>query len=207
MDPACAAAAVAAGRLLESLGHDVEDASPDALDTHAQLKDRGSGALPAYIAREVERWQEWTGQHVPPEELEPLTAALAEQGRELSATELLAAREGQETYTRAVARWWADGWDLLLTPTTAVTQPLIGAMGPLAPMSDILTGMAGCSAFTSPFNVTGQPAISLPLGSTADGLPVGVQLVAAYGREDLLIRVASQLESARPWAGLAPSAG
>ena len=58
--------------------------------------------------------------------------------------------------------------------------------------------------FTAQFNVTGQPAISLPLYWTADGLPVGSQLVAAYGREDVLVRVAAQLEAAAPWPTIAP---
>jgi amidase len=61
------------------------------------------------------------------------------------------------------------------------------------------------AAFTPPYNATGQPAISLPLHWNADGLPIGVQLVAAYGREDLLIAVASQLEVAEPWADRHPS--
>jgi amidase len=59
-------------------------------------------------------------------------------------------------------------------------------------------------AFTPQFNATGQPAINLPLHWNADGLPVGVQLVAAYGREDLLIRIAAQLEAAAPWADRHP---
>ena len=102
-------------------------------------------------------------------------------------------------------QWWADGWDLLLTPTLAEPPPPLeefasNADDPAAPMR-----RAGrFCPFTPAFNMSGQPAISLPLHWSDDGLPVGVQLVAAYGREDLLLRVASQLESAHPWADRHP---
>ena len=77
----------------------------------------------------------------------------------------------------------------------------IGALDPLP--GDPMAGMRRAAEFvpfTPPFNTTGQPAINVPLHWNDDGLPIGVQLVAAYGRDDLLIRVASQLESAAPWA-------
>jgi amidase len=97
-------------------------------------------------------------------------------------------------------QWWADGWDLLLTPTVSEPPPPLAEFEndpqhPTAPMR-----RAGqFAAFTPPFNMSGQPAISLPLYRNAEGLPIGIQLAAAYGREDILIRVAAQLESAHPW--------
>ena len=93
--------------------------------------------------------------------------------------------------------WWADGWDLLLSPTLSEPPVRIGEHD--ATPDDPMAGMkraADFVSFTPPFNTSGQPAISLPLHVTPDGRPVGVQLAAAYGREDVLIQVASQLESA-----------
>jgi amidase len=109
-------------------------------------------------------------------------------------------------FRRATQQWWSDGWDLLLTPTLAEPPTALGefandAQHPMAPMAR----SAQYVAFTPAFNASGQPAISLPLHWTPDGLPVGVQLVAAYGREDLLLRVAAHLELAQPWAHRRPS--
>jgi amidase len=104
-----------------------------------------------------------------------------------------------------VQQWWEEGWDLLVTPTIPEPPPPLGdfAAQPGNPFWPITRSVVEV-AYTIPFNMTGQPAISLPLHWTADGLPVGTQLVAAYGREDLLLRVAAQLERARPWADRRP---
>jgi amidase len=106
--------------------------------------------------------------------------------------------------TRKVAEWFTD-FDLLLTPTLAEPPPLLGEFD--SPPDNPLHGLFRAAAlvpFTPPFNVTGQPAISLPLHWNDAGLPIGVQLVAPYGREDVLIRVAAQLEQAQPWADRRP---
>ena len=98
-----------------------------------------------------------------------------------------------------MASWW-NNFDLLLTPTTAQPPARIGELTPTD--DDPVRGSKGSlpySVYTSPFNCTGQPAISLPIGSS-DGLPVGVQLVGAYGREDLLLSVAGQLERIEDWS-------
>ncbi|MEO7371896.1 MAG: amidase family protein, partial [Ilumatobacteraceae bacterium] len=106
---------------------------------------------------------------------------------------------------REMLSWWypsdgTAGHDLLLTPVLATPPPPIGYLsGPEGGMR-----VRELLQFTAQFNVTGQPAISLPLYWTADGLPVGVQLVAGFGREDVLVRIAAQLEAAQPWAGRRP---
>jgi amidase len=113
-------------------------------------------------------------------------------GRSVSAVDLLAAQSLLLEQTAQALTWW-DRFDLLITPTTANAPTLLG---------DYTKGYQSGrgSAFTRPFNVTGQPAISLPLGWPADGLPRGVQLIAPLGCDDLLITVAAALEIAEPWA-------
>jgi amidase len=86
--------------------------------------------------------------------------------------------------------WW-DSFDVLITPSTASPASILGTY------THEPSGFG--SAFTRPFNLTGQPAMTVPFGWPSDGLPRGVQLISGYGREDLLIRVASALELAEPW--------
>ncbi|MDQ3146951.1 MAG: amidase [Actinomycetota bacterium] len=185
----CVAAVEVAVTLLDSCGHDVSASSPAALDESSAA---GMVLFPVAIARDLERWSERTGEPIGSGDVEPWNWNLAELGRSVSATQYLAAVEMLQSWTRRLAAWWEEGFDLLLTPTMPVVPPVIGTVA----AEDVIA--YGC--FTTPWNITGQPAISLPLHHAPDGLPVGVQLVAAYGREDLLLRVAAQLEQAAPWA-------
>jgi amidase len=200
----CVAAVAATAALLEELGHDV------APDDFAPLDDPGFHEaipvlFPVFIARELDRWSERLGRTIAPSELEPWNALQAEVGAATTGPQYVQGIERAHRYGRGLASWWADGHDLLLTPM--ITEPpfLLGELGgpSVDPMAAFVR-LGGLTSFTMPFNVSGQPAISLPLHWSDDGLPIGVQLVAAYGRDDLLLRVAAQLEEARPWASRRP---
>jgi amidase len=204
VDAECAAAARRAAQLLEGLGHAIEDSHPPALDEpHAM--NAFVTVVAVSVARALETWSSRVGRAVEKDSVEPLTWALAEMARTWSSTRYLEAIESVHAFGRRVAAWWDQGFDLLLTPTTAEPAPLLGEMTspPDVPLKGFLRA-APFGAFTSSFNLSGQPAVSLPLHWTREGLPVGVQLVAAMGREDLLLRVASQLEEAAPWAQRRP---
>ena len=203
--PECQAAVDAAAKLLEELGHNVEDSHPATLDD--------PGEIANFVVRwtvgvdwNIKYWSAAIGREIGPDDVEPCTWALAEQGRNYTGGDYLRALEEAQRSTRQIASWWADdGFDLLLTPTCAEPPPPLGEFesppdNPAAPLMRAVP----FGTFTAGFNTTGQPAISLPLHWTADGLPVGVQLVAAYGREDLLLRIAAQIEQARPWADRRP---
>jgi len=202
--PDCVAAVTAAARLLESLGHIIEESHPAALDDPEVLPP-WTTVVTSALAWEIDLWSRKTGKTITKSDVEPLTWAMVEIGRIWSASDYIAARESLQAHTRRVANWWVEGFDLLLTPTLAEPPPHLGAF-PSTPDEPLksMSRQTPFVTFTSPFNITGQPAISLPLHWNAAGLPVGIQLVAAYGREDVLIRIASQLEQARPWADRRP---
>ena len=146
-----------------------------------------------------------SGGELTADDVEPVNWHLAETARGLSAVDLATAQGAAVAFRRRVHQWWADGWDLLLTPTLAEPPLPLGTIAndPDDPGAPSRRAGAFCP-FTPPFNMSGQPAISLPLHWNGDGLPIGVQLVAAYGREDVLLRVAAQLEQAQPWVDRHP---
>jgi amidase len=202
--PDCTLAAESAGRLLESLGHEVDASHPKDV-AGSLLIPHSLVIISAAQARMIESFSEVLGRPLGADDMDSDNWAVTEMGQEASATRYLAAVEAHHRYQRSVAAWWEDGFDLLVTPTIAGLPPRVGEMrpDPARPL-DAFMRSAALLPFTVPFNVTGQPAISLPLHMNEAGLPIGVQLVAAFGREDLLIRVASQLEEAVNWSGRKP---
>jgi amidase len=200
-DPECRAAVSTTAALLESLRHHVEPSAPEALFD----ADFGRNFVTVIAAdtalffRDIERL---LGRAVDDDEVEPRNARYRAAGGEIDAPTYLAARAGIGVWARQMAAWWSS-YDVLLTPTLGAPPPRLGWFTEEGPDREG-PRIGSFSPYTAPFNMTGQPAISLPLHWTTDGLPVGTQLVAAYGREDLLVRLAAQLETAAPWADKRP---
>ncbi len=197
--PECVEATTTTARQLEALGHIVEPAFPAALHD-PDLPSSFPAIWASSTAHTLNRIGEWLGREVTADDVEPGTWMMAQVAKTISGVDLQAAQSGQARFRRAVTAWWED-FDLLLTPTTAEPPPKIGQLcsTPGDPMG-ASKGSIPYAVFTAPFNVSGQPAISLPVHRTTDGLPVGAQLVGAYGREDLLLAVGAQLETAIDWA-------
>ncbi|GAA4531573.1 amidase [Amycolatopsis samaneae] len=205
--PDCVAAVERTGALLASLGHHVESTAAVPLDAPGMF-DTMPALLTAVVAWELDAWSHTLGEEVPLSTLEPMNAMFAEAGRAVTATQWLAGMTAAQRWSRGVAALWENELDVLLVPTMPAPPAELGELAPdAATPEELAAGVAWRAAFTAPFNITGQPAISLPLHWNAEGLPVGVQLVAAQNREDVLIRVAAQLEQAAPWAGRRPPVG
>jgi amidase len=200
----CKAAVERAAAVLSDLGHRVEPGGPPALfEEDRALRGLMFGPLEyrlclRSLARMLGRW-------VRPDDVEPFLWRLADlEGATLRAEDLVEISEDEQGWVVRVASWFSvQGFDLLVTPTVPVPPPRLDALDgkrvePLALLDRLIPHMA----FTEPWNATGHPALSLPLHRTPEGLPVGVQLVARTGREDLLLRVAAQLETHLPWSEL-----
>lgn len=195
VDDACAAATTATAKLLSELGHHVSDDAPayplDALTAVMSV------CMIAPMTAEIDARLAELGRPLADDDLEPFTRVLYDIGKTLDAAAVVRALQEVERAGQVIGELFVDH-DVLVTPTIARTVPRLGVLDTTVPES-MYANAAAYSGMTSPFNVTGQPAISLPMGVDDDGLPVGVQLVAAYGREDVLLRVAAQLEVAQPW--------
>ena len=202
--PECVQAVQRTARHLESLGHQVKEARPAAWQSPESFEATLAHFMVAYgvwTAAELDRVAAMIGRPVTESDVEPGTWIIAEPGRSATGLAYLAAIESFHNVSRETAKFWSEeGFDLLLTPTVPEPPPLLGQFhddnNPLAG----LMRSSQIIPFVAPFNITGQPAISLPLHMSEMGLPIGVQFVAASYREDLLLRLAAELETTMPWS-------
>ncbi len=195
-DEACTAGARAAAAALEGLGHSVQEVEVPTISEEM---------IPPFIALTQAGLADYDG--VDWSAVEPHIAHQRKASGELAAYEFaLAARNLELLSRRELVRWGRD-FDVLLTPTSAILPPVAGSIlaaqhaAPDQPVLDVVASVA----FTAFGNVTGLPAVSLPLHWTDAGLPVGVQLVGGPWQEALLISLAAQLERAMPWDARRPS--
>jgi len=195
----------ATGKLLESLGHHVEVAHPVALDD-ATFGDMFLAVVIAHIANDVATLEKQFGVSLTTDDIEPGNHLMAQFGYATNVVTYLQAVTWLHSWSRKVASWWlprdtAKPFDILVTPTLAGPPPKIGELSG----DDSTERLREIMQYTAQFNMTGQPAISLPLHMSKSGLPMGVQFVGAPYREDVLIRLAAQLEAAAPWSARRPA--
>jgi amidase len=193
VDEEPAAAATAAARALESLGHEVVEGVPawDDDSFRSSWSTFTTGTC-QHLVRVIERLH---GRPVDAEKLEPATRAWLIDAPPMPLVDYLEACERLWAFGRRIQAGWAPN-AVLLTPTLTRLPAPVGEMRSQAGVTD---DAGRFSAFVRIWNVTGQPAISLPFAETAAGVPVGVQLVGAHGYDDVLLGVAAQLEAAVGW--------
>jgi len=199
----CVRAVREAAGLCEELGHDVFDFTPGDLDGDA-LTEAFLVLYVSGVAASIAGWARQTGRTPAEADFEPLTWAMRGIGDSRTPADYLLAVAHLQLFSRQVAGWFA-GFDVWLMPVLAEPPLPLGSFDapPDQPLLPLLRAGAWCP-FTPIANITGQPAMSVPLHWNADGLPVGSQFVGRYGDEATLFRLAGQLEQARPWAGRRP---
>jgi amidase len=203
VDPEVVAATETVGALLEWLGHPVETARPefDAEDVVESLMLSGIAAGLAVL-------RGGRGRRPDPSLLEAVSRAFIREAEATTAMDVLTMLDAQHRVARPIGLFFAHRYDVLVTPTLGQLPAPHGTLDYDNPAHDArgwLRTIFAYGPFTAPFNASGTPAISLPLGQSRAGLPIGVQLAAGYGREDLLLRLAAQLEEAAPWRDRQPS--
>jgi len=204
----CVEAVHKAAKLAEALGHSVDDGSiADVLPTGEGGPDLEESFLTRWAAGQAATLTQLgmlIGRPVTEDDVEKLTWDMAQIGHERDGSRYLLDVGLHQMLSRMVAGWFETGYDLLLTPTMAEVPPALGEIDTSLPDLAAYRRCLPSGAFTALFNLTGQPGISVPVHWTEGGLPVGAQFVAPFGREDLLIRIAAQIEKAAPWADRTP---
>ncbi len=199
-DPQCADAARGAADLLADLGHEVSEVSLRYRTSELQAC---SGVITGgNLIATVDDRLAALGRTLREDDLEPFTRTLYDYYQSLTAADLARALQGFERIGREMGQAYAEV-DVILTPTLCLPTPELGLLDPTRPES-MYVEAARISAYTSPSNVTGAPAMSLPFGTDSSGLPLGVQFITDLGGEGLLLALAAQIEQAAPWPTHAP---
>ncbi|MDH4352719.1 MAG: amidase family protein [Actinomycetota bacterium] len=202
-DPQVARATEATARLLEGLGHEVEHARPP-VEWEPFLQAM-TDVWAADNAHTIDGIAHVLGRTPSPDNLEGSTFATLEYGRTVSAGRLLDAKDVANHASRAMG-WFFSTYDVLLTPTLGTLPAKLGTYDPTERLElhELFDRWSAMESFLPIFNATGQPAISLPLHTSEEGLPIGMQLVTRFGGESLLLRLSAQLEEALPWVQRRP---
>lgn len=189
-----------AAKLLRDLGHDVEEADPD-IDRESVIPTFRTISA-ANVAATLRSHP--AGKKAGPSNVERVTAAAAKLGEEMSGADYVQATQAAHRLGRRMAAFH-QSYDVLLTPALGTLPPRLGWIDMMLEDADeYWNRVFSFSPFTVWFNITGQPGVTLPMGVSETGLPISVQLVAPYGDEATLIRLAAQLETARPWTDRRP---
>jgi amidase len=192
-----------AAGLCSDLGHDVEEAAP------SFNYDEGAAAFitvyAAGLASTIEMVKQLTGVQPNQENLENMTLNFYETGRQITAAQYLAAVATLQRLSRPFAAFF-ETYDIWLTPALGCPPLKVGTVDFQSPTASLMDEKIMTLVHMNPFyNITGQPAISLPLHWTTEGLPLGVHFGGKYGDEATLFRLAGQIEQARPWKDRHPS--
>jgi amidase len=202
LHPLCEQAAREAGALLQALGHDVQEATPPW--ARGGLLEDFTRAFGPQTAMATWFGAKLAGRAPTPEDVEPLTWAMWERANAHTSIELLAAQSTLEGYARKLVAFLA-AYDVVITPALATRPVRIGEIHGKGPdPMDHYRRSGAFTPYTAICNVTGLPAISVPLYHGEDGLPLAVQLIGPPAREEVLLRLAAQLERECPWADRHP---
>jgi amidase len=205
LHPDCERAVRDAAELCEMLGHIVEEIPSDQL-SHHKIPELFGYVFSCYVGQAIASWERELGRKIGQEELEPITWGRYEAVLGRSGSDYLVVMEELQRFARKIARWYHNGgYDLLLSPTMRIPPTKLNAFEstPEDPMKWLRAALSFV-AFTRIQNITGQPAMSVPLFWNEDNVPIGVQFAARFGDEATLFRLAAQLEQARPWRNRKP---
>ncbi len=199
IDPECAEAVRLTASLCENLGHDVEEATLP--PNYAAVGQAGGTVIAASVAGMLDAVGERLGRPVSEAEIEPVTWATYERGKGVTGGAYVRALQTAHAFGRTMAAFF-EKYDILLMSTLGSPAIPIGHLR--CDPKDYADRLFAFMPNTQAFNISGQPAMSVPLATSAGGLPIGMQFVARAGEDALLFRLAAQLESASPWADRRP---